>query len=109
MKAPTMDEWVEKIGNKAINEFTYKGKTLKEWIELMASGTEWIPVSERLPEEDGEYLVTVLDSYSGRPFVDISHYFIGNVNNKGFYKAYEVMAWMQLPEPHKEDNTDGNS
>lgn len=63
--------------------------------------SEWIPVSERLPEEDGEYLVTVLDSYSGRPFVDISHYFIGNVNNNGFYKAYEVMAWMPLPEPYK--------
>lgn len=33
MKAPTMDEWVEKIGTKAINEFSYNGKTLKEWID----------------------------------------------------------------------------
>jgi len=37
-KMPTTDEWVEKIGNKAINEFVYEGRTLKEWIDLMASG-----------------------------------------------------------------------
>ena len=67
----------------------------------------WIPVSERPPEEDGEYFVTVLDSYSGRPFVDSSHYFTGNVNNNGFYKAYEVIAWMPLPEPYKpQENED---
>ena len=33
MKAPTMDEWVERIGNKIINEFVYNGKTLKDWID----------------------------------------------------------------------------
>lgn len=37
-KMPTMDEWVEKIGNKVINEYVYEGRTLKEWIDLMASG-----------------------------------------------------------------------
>ncbi len=37
-KMPTTDEWVEQIGNKAINEFVYEGRTLKEWIDLMASG-----------------------------------------------------------------------
>ena len=37
-KMPTTDEWVEKIGNKTINEYVYNGKTLKEWIDLMASG-----------------------------------------------------------------------
>lgn len=37
-KMPTTDEWVEKIGNKAINEFVYEGRTLKEWIDLIAKG-----------------------------------------------------------------------
>ena len=37
-KMPTMDEWVERIGNKVLNEFVYEGRTLKEWIDLMASG-----------------------------------------------------------------------
>ena len=37
-KAPTMDEWAEKIGTIALNSFEYNGKTLREWIDLMASG-----------------------------------------------------------------------
>jgi len=37
-KMPTMDEWAEKIGNKVLNEYVYNGKTLKEWIDLIASG-----------------------------------------------------------------------
>ncbi len=38
MKAPTMDEWAEKIGTIALNGFEYNGRTLREWIDLMASG-----------------------------------------------------------------------
>ena len=38
MKAPTMDEWAEKLGTKALNGFVYNGRTLREWIDLMASG-----------------------------------------------------------------------
>ena len=37
-KAPTMDEWAEKIGTIALDGFEYNGKTLREWIDLMASG-----------------------------------------------------------------------
>lgn len=36
-KMPTTDEWVERIGNKVLNEYVYEGRTLKEWIDLMAS------------------------------------------------------------------------
>lgn len=38
MKAPTMDEWAEKLGTIALNGFVYEGRTLREWIDLMASG-----------------------------------------------------------------------
>ena len=37
-KMPTTNEWVEQLGNKAINEFIYEGRTLKEWIDLIAKG-----------------------------------------------------------------------
>lgn len=58
-----------------------------------AQPDRWIPVSERLPEKTGKYLVTVKN---------------GNV----YATAYCAMdkkfncaavAWMELPEPYKEE------
>lgn len=51
----------------------------------------WIPVTERLPKENGDYLVT------GRH---------GAVNkrkyeDKRWYGNWAVIAWMPLPEPWK--------
>lgn len=60
---------------------------------------EWIPVTERLPEEFGEYLVTKktigwnCEEYNSN---DIAYF-----DNEGFHKADKVFAWMPLPEPWK--------
>ena len=79
---------------------------------------KWIPVSERLPEEDKEVLIT----YKGKgdeldkPYsnIDITTYgqmyFGGNkVGNYKHWRSpfqyfndnYEVTAWMPLPEPYE--------
>lgn len=64
---------------------------------------KWIPCSERLPEEDGNYLVdygkmTVL-SYEGgwNCFRD----YTGRVHRDN--EIHAVKAWMPLPEPYEED------
>ena len=49
----------------------------------------WIPVSERLPKEDGLYLVYTEEQPFVCPFKD-SEFFID-----------EVLAWMPLPESYK--------
>jgi len=49
---------------------------------------EWIPVSERLPEEEGDYLV---QTYCGG--LDIDHF----VTNFVFYKR-NVVAWLPIPK-----------
>lgn len=56
----------------------------------------WIPVTERLPESKGWYLVY---SKGQRPYVA---YFKGNtfpLNNH----YHEIIAWRELPEPYKEE------
>ena len=68
------------------------------------SQTSWIPVSERLPEEDGEYLVSIEGNITHKMIVDIAHWYKSEKANNGFYKANEVFAWMPLPESYKEDN-----
>ena len=69
----------------------------------------WIPVSERLPEESGEYLVWA----NVRPDKDedpvpfmIMSYFHAFYDNQFIVK--NVSHWMPLPEPPKEDKN-GNS
>lgn len=60
---------------------------------------EWIPVSEKLPEFSGLYLVSIdslvtVLNFSGTVFT----------NNRGC--RVEVIAWQPLPEPYKETDND---
>lgn len=77
----------------------------------------WIPVTERLPEENGLYLVTVEGSQNGEVFeraVDYADFmfsggYIDNfntVNDWIEYGEWHVTAWMPLPDPYKEASDD---
>lgn len=85
--------------------------TLNEIIEELEQQpkTGWIPCSERLPEENGNYLVTVEanDGTASIKFQMVDHY-----GPKWLHegKREKVIAWMPLPEPYKaesEENDDG--
>ena len=69
----------------------------KKVIERLES-TNWIPVSERLPEDDTTVLVTC-KTRRGTTFVSVGYCIYGSwrLNCKG------VTAWQPLPEPYKED------
>lgn len=73
------------------------------------NNVEWIPVKERLPEEDGLYLVTFAGDL---PDLDVLMYYRSEGNypfwdyrGENFSYAYEcdeIAAWAYLPEPYKE-------
>lgn len=65
----------------------------KEQHEVMErlNSTNWIPVSERLPEKAGKYLVTVTN---GNVYAGTFDKFSGR-----FQCA--AVAWMPLPQPYK--------
>ena len=64
---------------------------------------EWIPVTERLPEQGKRYLVVRYDYVTETPFVDILWHDAHDLWwNRLYNGQYNVTHWMPLPEPPKE-------
>ena len=66
----------------------------------------WIPVSERLPEKDGSYLITYeSDLYNKQCFVTALEFECGKWFYDDDYKIIDygncVIAWMPLPNPYE--------
>lgn len=97
----------------------------KDLRELPSAQPEqrWIPCSERFPEEDTEVLISYRykegEGDTDHVNIDITSY--GTVCFGGreihtlkewrqpfdyFHANYEVIAWMPLPEPYREDDYD---
>lgn len=80
-----------------------------EEIERLKEQHRWIPVEERLPEEDTIVLMTVSGLYGCITFHDAIQ--LGNLCSDGswFIEGYpdwddpNVTAWMPLPEPYRKE------
>lgn len=72
-------------------------------LKALEQKPRWIPVSERLPEDSGNYLIAIADSnYTNGQYFKISWFY---PSDKGWsYRNAAVIAWMPLPEPF-EGNT----
>ena len=77
--------------------------------------TRWIPVSERLPESSGVYIVSrwfsdgceskILTSACYFDGTNTWHNDIG-INHSRDYVNEKIVAWMPLPEPYREERTE---
>lgn len=72
--------------------------------------TRWIPVSERLPEENGQYLITVKykpEASYENIYAEHGEWTDGQWDMFCFGHCGEVediVAWMPLPEPYKAES-----
>lgn len=55
----------------------------------------WVSVTERLPDKDGLYLVSVKNDHERR-YSKTCWY-----SNKNWFARQDVVAWMPLPEPYR--------
>lgn len=78
---------------------------VKKSIDNTPTISQWIPVSERLPEENQKVLFAHIH---GRDDVICGRYADKTFIVDGtWYTTYEVLAWMPLPEPYKKgDNNE---
>lgn len=80
--------------NHIIGYGTYNPKVLSNYLEKCFI-PRWIPVTERLPNNSGRYLVSYDSGY-----VAMALYY-ESVSKWGSTKR--IVAWMPLPESYKED------
>ena len=95
------------------DDFCEKHKALgteDDFIRTLQPEPHWIPVTERLPEENGQYLITVkykhVDGYED-VYAEHGEWEDGKWDMFGLGHCGEVeniLAWMPLPEPYTEDN-----
>ena len=103
MGSMAMESWNDKTGAKvreAIEALGPETCTITTYIdgkEAKSQGIylmQWIPVSERLPKDDGLYLVYTEEQPFVCPFED------------GEFFIDDVQAWMPLPKPYKAEGSD---
>lgn len=74
-------------------------------VDVKADRPTWIPCSERLPSEQGQYLVTTY-AYNNYHYVDVLSFHKGKFyeidSEWGDVVDNGVVAWMYLPKPYGE-------
>ena len=115
-----LDAITEIDGNINMDIYTNEVREIIENLPPVTPTQRWIPVSERLPEKEGDYLLW------GKVCEDEEEYqFIGSYDGgceqfgiwqeqfdrttlgclgSEFYEYASVLAWMPLPEPYKAES-----
>ena len=96
---------------KPLNDTAYEfGLKLIDYIEAMEEQPQvggWIPVSERLPENECGVLVTVNGKHNNITFIDALEIAEYDSTEGWIIEGYldwtnpDVTAWQPLPEPYK--------
>lgn len=73
---------------------------------LSESNGEWIPVSERLPEEEHEVYCQLSDGSNAVLYVQDNWGQMEWVDGMMGTGTYDVVAWREKPEPYKAESED---
>ena len=94
--------------DKLIEEIeSYRGdifaSEIVELIKQMPTVGEWIPCSERMPDESGTYIISAIDGNILRVSFAKRMPRLRTWALSGSRSYWKVKAWMPLPEPYKKE------
>lgn len=116
---PEIDKLARDVAFRGLNEFSFMGKSIREWIEIILeqnARTAWVSVEDRLPDAAGyECLVYAVNenTHQTHVFTAFTGYgepgwWTSNVHymsrakspsDNRLHPALRVTHWMPLPEP----------
>ena len=82
-------------------------------VNQVPSKQQWIPCSERLPSEDGRYLVCMNWNYCNTDVLNWANGWNccrgcdGKINRKNEIDGTDIIAWMPLPQSWKGEKEEG--
>ena len=103
------DETIRTVDAKKCAKCAEQHRQLVEWLKelkQLREQTRWIPVSERLPEDEELVLFSTKTDrvFEGRFFVDKTNLQWYAYRNKAFAYNNVVTAWLPLPKPYKAES-----
>lgn len=106
-KTDAYDKWDGGASYKAYSKSIEIVNQLAEEMGVAKNAiTTWIPISERLPEYAGDYLVTQYNSKAIDEYCNGSRISTIFFDNNGWWDdidfscGWEIIAWQPLPQPY---------
>ena len=102
MVTNTKEKLVELLDRFVYDDWYDNDDIAEKLISNGVTGQEWVPVTEKLPEDSGYYLVVHRNKYNGSISIAFEMYIkckIGELWENDY--AYDGTHWMLLPEMPK--------
>ena len=91
--------WQDPSYADPLNVLTEVRDKVRELPSVIPQKPRWIPVTERLPEESNEYLVSTV-------WEDVTTDYFRTDSGWMTFEKKEILAWMPLPQPYRGESED---
>lgn len=101
-----LGDWIGHISGAIEDERELDGNEMRDLVEFLSKLPKWIPVSERLPEENKTVIAsTKYGVYPETKYTKEYGWEWAYESGTDYWRELEdVMAWMPLPEPYKAES-----